>query len=336
MTENTKTAVAAKVAIITRTKDREIILRRTAACVMAQTYPDIVWVVVNDGGAREHVDSLADSVRDAGREVIVVHHEKSMGRPAAANAGIRANGCPWLMLLDDDDTIAPLFVERCMDSLEQSEFPCAGVAVWSDIVHERICEDKIVITATRPGYHPTEASFITLLHTNPFPPASFVFSRKGWEAAGCFDERLNCSEDWNFNQRLLIEGQIGIIPEVLAFVHHRVDAEYKDSAYANTMVHGLDAHYRYYLFWRDELIRNELRSGRLGLGQLNLFAFDHHRILEFITQTHALVARIDALVTNLDNLIRKIIAPLRAVVHAARKVSNGLKSVLKKLASFLP
>jgi len=277
MSSNTHTinVTTPRVAIVTRTKDREITLRRTAQSVMDQTYPHILWVLVNDGGSSAHVNRLADTVRESGWEVLVVHHEESKGRPAAANAGIAANSCPWLLLLDDDDTIAPSFVERCISYLQHSEFPCEGVATWSDIINERIEGNEIVTLKQERGHYPDEVSFITLFYTNTFPPAAFLFSRKGWESAGHFDERLHCSEDWNFNQRFLLSGRIGIIPEVLAFLHHRVEDYYCDSAYENTVVHGADKHHIYYAFWRDELLRKEIQSGMLGLGELNLLALNY-------------------------------------------------------------
>jgi len=320
--EDSNISFTAKVAIVTRTKDRELTLQRTAACVMAQTYPDILWVVVNDGGVRGHVDSLAAMVRESGRAVLVIHHEQSKGRPAAANAGIVANACPWIILLDDDDTVEPQFVKRCMDYLEQSEFPYEGVAVWTDIIHERICNDKIVSIGRYPGYQPTEVSFITLFYTNLFPPSSFVFSRKGWDVAGRFDERLHCSEDWNFNQRLLVAGPIGIIPEVLACLHHRIDSEYEGTVYANTVVHGLGEHQKYYQFWRDELIRNELRSGRLGLGQLNLLA-----LIYFNSQCMRIFSEIAA-------MTKEDIESVRLGTRAVLKLVSIFGKVLKKFALF--
>jgi glycosyltransferase involved in cell wall biosynthesis len=326
MPADRKEKVTAKVAIVTRTKDREVTLRRTAACIMAQTFSDILWVVVNDGGMRNHVDNIVDMVRNAGREVLVVHNEKSHGRPASANIGINSSICPWLVLLDDDDTIEPQFVERCMEYLECTEFSCEGVAVWSDIIHERIYEDKIVTVARYSGYHPDEVSFFTLFYTNPFPPSSFIFSRKGWEAAGYFDERFHCSEDWHFNQRFLFAGRIGIIPEILAFLHHRVGDEYKDTAYANTVIHEFDEHKRYGQIWCDEFLRNDLQSGRLGLGQLNLLArtyFYSRRAYDGIK-----------CFTGIDVLGKEDTESIRIVMRVILKILCILGKVLKRLKPF--
>lgn len=41
---------AGRVAVITRTKDRPVMLERCAESVLGQTYKDWVHVIVNDGG----------------------------------------------------------------------------------------------------------------------------------------------------------------------------------------------------------------------------------------------------------------------------------------------
>ena len=51
-----------KVAVITRTKDRTQLLRRTLECVLAQSYQDWVWVLVNSGDPAP-VDALWPSMR---------------------------------------------------------------------------------------------------------------------------------------------------------------------------------------------------------------------------------------------------------------------------------
>lgn len=52
-----------RVAVITRTKDRKILLRRALESVCGQTFQDFMWVVVNDGGNREEVDRIVEEAR---------------------------------------------------------------------------------------------------------------------------------------------------------------------------------------------------------------------------------------------------------------------------------
>ena len=48
------------VAVITRTRNRALLLRRAARSVERQTFRDFSWVVVNDGGDGEEVKPVPD------------------------------------------------------------------------------------------------------------------------------------------------------------------------------------------------------------------------------------------------------------------------------------
>lgn len=70
----------ARVTIVTRTKDRPLMLRRCVGSVLGQTFPDWLHVIVNDGGNPHLVRLLAaeHAARYAGR-VEVVDHAVSQG-----------------------------------------------------------------------------------------------------------------------------------------------------------------------------------------------------------------------------------------------------------------
>ena len=51
----------AKVAVITRTKDRSEFLKRAINSVLSQTFEDWLHVIVNDGGNSKTVDFLVQS-----------------------------------------------------------------------------------------------------------------------------------------------------------------------------------------------------------------------------------------------------------------------------------
>ena len=64
----------ARVAVITRCKDRPVFLRRAIGSVLTQTFDDWVHVIVNDGGDPAVVDTLVafhDDLYDG--RVKVVH-----------------------------------------------------------------------------------------------------------------------------------------------------------------------------------------------------------------------------------------------------------------------
>ncbi|MBU2090763.1 MAG: glycosyltransferase family 2 protein, partial [Alphaproteobacteria bacterium] len=89
------------VAIITRTKDRPILLRRAIDSVLAQHYSDWVHVIVNDGGDPAPVDGLLAGYMDAyaGR-LVRVDNPQSLGMEVASNRGIAASASRYLIIHD--------------------------------------------------------------------------------------------------------------------------------------------------------------------------------------------------------------------------------------------
>ena len=78
-----------KIAVITRTKIRPLLLPRAAESVLCQKAEGLVWVVLNDGGARSDVEAVVQDFRSkSDNEAIVVHNETSVGMEAASNIGI--------------------------------------------------------------------------------------------------------------------------------------------------------------------------------------------------------------------------------------------------------
>ena len=70
----------AKVAIVTRTKNRPIFLKRAIESVLSQTLEDWLHVIVNDGGDPATVDFLVRCEDNAyNRRVLVIHHMESQG-----------------------------------------------------------------------------------------------------------------------------------------------------------------------------------------------------------------------------------------------------------------
>lgn len=260
-----------KVGIVTRTKDRPLMLKRAARSVIDQTFKDFIWVIVNDGGDREAVDRIAGQAQESGVAIKVIHHSTSNGRPAAANRGIEACDAEYALLHDDDDTIDPTFLEKCVTFLGNESRYFNGVVVFSDIVEETLDGDSIRLVKVRSGYRPSIISFANLYGANLFPPIAFLFSRQAWAEVGKFNEALNYSEDWFFNQQYLSRFSIGILPVVLAHYHIRASLMDPSDIYSNTVVAGANDHRQHREDWTNRLIREDIVAGRLGLGQLNLY-----------------------------------------------------------------
>lgn len=268
MNASAPTQARPSVCVVTRTKDRPIMLPRAFESVRSQSYPDLVWVIVNDGGERAYVDAVADKGRAQGIDVRVVHHDESKGMEAASNAGVAACESDLVVIHDDDDSWHPDFLRVMTRSLD--ELPGhAGVVCHSMRIDERIeaqgAGERVVEASRRPFNSWLRSIYLhEISEENQFPPISFLFRREHWVRVGGFDESLPVLGDWDFNLKVLLNADIGVVPQVLANYHHRVAG----SAYANSVVGGVEKHVAYDAILRNRHLRNDIAAGRPGLGFL--------------------------------------------------------------------
>ena len=102
----------ALVSIIVRTKDRPELLEEALESISLQTYRPLEVVVVNDGGV--NVENILEKFESQELSIKYIHHPHSLGRAAAANAGLKRAEGVWLGFLDDDDLLLPRAVETLL------------------------------------------------------------------------------------------------------------------------------------------------------------------------------------------------------------------------------
>ncbi|MEM7567183.1 MAG: glycosyltransferase, partial [Pseudomonadota bacterium] len=245
------------VAIITRTKNRPLLLRRAAESVARQTYPNLVWVVVNDGGDEAPVrETIAASGVDR-RRIALVSNARSLGMEAASNAGIARSESDYLLIHDDDDALHPEFLARTVGFLEGEGAHYGGAITHSVYVSEEI-RDGAVIEHDRSGYQDWVRSvhFAEMAVGNFFPPVAFLYRRSVLEDIGGYNEALPVLGDWYFNLAFLLRSDIGVIPSPLAYYHHRDrgDAS-RFGVYANSVIGGVSKHEEYQPILRNGFAR---------------------------------------------------------------------------------
>ena len=101
---------------------------------------------------------------------------------------------------------------------------------------------------------------------NVFPPISFVYKREIFAKTGYYREDLPVLGDWEFNLRFMRLYDIYVIPEELAFYHHRI--EEKEGKYSNSVVKDDSKHKFYDALIRNELLRQDLDYNSMGIGHL--------------------------------------------------------------------
>lgn len=257
-----------KVAVITRTRNRPLLLPRALDSVLGQTFDDWIHVIVNDGGDPAVVDRLvAERAGRYGGRLHVIHNNASRGMEAASNQGVEASSSCFIVIHDDDDAWRPEFLRKTVGYMEaNAAFPkLAGVISHTKRVIETIRGERIKTVACDDfNSWVTTVHLFRMLAENMFPPISFLFQRDALAKIGPFREDLPVLGDWEFNVRFLQSFEIGVLGECLACYHHRQPEGAVE--YGNSVVDRSDQHQNYSALLRNEWLRQELNGGSTGIG----------------------------------------------------------------------
>ncbi len=253
-----------KVAIITRTKDRPILLERAARSVASQTFTDFVWVVVNDGGDLDGLFYILKNSAVPLHKIVLCSNEKSVGMEAASNIGIKASSSEYIVIHDDDDSWQPNFLQKTVDFLEsKSGKKYGGVITHSVYISEEIAGNKVIEWGRWPYQDWVQHIQLSeLIVENFFPPIAFLFHRAICEKIGLFDENLPVLGDWDFAIRFLMRADIGVLVEPLAHYHHRDRGN--SGTYSNSVIGGVSKHIEYNAILRNKYIRGSVSNPEWG------------------------------------------------------------------------
>lgn len=254
----------AKIAVITRTKDRSVFLRRAVQSVADQTYDDYVHVIVNDGGDAAVVDEIIQSLEPNVRARIELFHrsEPSNAPDTIFNECIDRVKSDYVAVLDDDDTWHKDFLEQVTKCLDDTK-SIGGVVVRTDKVIERLTGDSLqTLKAERLLPDLQAVSLYRQFIDNQLMTNAFVFRRDAYEKIGKYDESLPVVADWEFGIRFLQEYDVEFIDPgfALANYHHRTGT--KDNSFAR------HSHRKYVTRVANKYLREDLKKGALGVGYI--------------------------------------------------------------------
>ncbi|WP_108259188.1 glycosyltransferase family 2 protein [Mangrovicoccus ximenensis] len=273
------------VAIVTRTKDRPVLLERAMRSVADQTWRNYHWVIVNDGGNRQVVEEIIERSPIDRRRITLVSNDRSVGMEAASNLGVRAVDTEFVVIHDDDDRWNPEFLERCVGFLSSPKAVSAGfegvlTRAWR--VSEEIRDGEVIHHGQTP-FNPwvNDVTLFQMAIGNFFAPISFVYRRSVYDAIGGYHEKLPVLGDWRFNIEFLARANIGFIDEYLSYYHHR-DVGTGASiggVYQNSVIGGRSVHAEYFPVVVNDLIRDQTLPPSVAtvLGQAHLVRILEHR-----------------------------------------------------------
>lgn len=260
------------VGIVIRTKNRAVLLKRALESVLSQTHQNWELVVVNDGGESGPVDHLVALYQNRwnGR-LKVIHNPSSLGMEVASNLGLECLHTDLATIHDDDDSWSPEFLRRIISTyvIRKKQFPnVGGVACHANCVWETVEGNVVRVDRVEPYNQHQPAGFIPLsrmIQQDLFPPIVFVFELNTCKQIGMFDSALAVLGDWDFHLRFLLKKDVWLLSETLAFYHHRLNAT---GALGNSIFSDLDKHKLYRGYLDNKWLREDLISGKLGVGAM--------------------------------------------------------------------
>ena len=323
-----------RVTVVTRTRNRPLMLKRAVQSVGAQSFQDLELVIVNDAGSTAPVESALESAPEWLRErTRVVTNETSHGREAALEDGLAVSSCEFFAIHDDDDSWEPGFLAACVAHLD--EHPGHGaVATRCDLISETVSEEGL--TEVNRGILAPDRESWTLIDTmvaNYVPPISQLIRREVADRIGHWDGNLLTQADWDFNLRLLATSPVGFIDgEPLAHWHHR---DSTDESVGNSVVVDAVHHRTDNLAIRDRYARRSLDE--TGTGSLQNGPADPENLGLMLVSAeyyHRLEERLRLHEEKLDHqnaYLTQSIAQLHEAMHSLRFTIGDLHGSIRHI-----
>jgi glycosyltransferase involved in cell wall biosynthesis len=244
--------------------------------LIAQTYPDIELVVVDDGSHDDTVALVREKLRkDFRKSWQIVELGANRGPSAARNAGLRAASGSWVQYLDSDDFMATTKLELQMAYCARASSEVAHVhSPW------RMCYiDAGEVTFAGPHAEPREqisAPVMCLVGGDRPLHAAGLTRRSVLDQIGGFEESLRFWECEEVNVRIAKVGRIELVPSSEPAYLWRM---HRDKIY----IGGTEARYRsapVALSWMEQILK---AADDRPLNQLDLTAADRTCLLDDCT-----------------------------------------------------
>jgi glycosyltransferase involved in cell wall biosynthesis len=179
---------------------------------LAQTYPNIEVIVVDDGSTDNSLEVLE---RYQGRIKLI--QQKNSGVCVARNRGVEESTGEYIAFLDADDVWLP---EKL--SVQMQGFQASTKAVFSNCGMRLIDLDGECVGTLTEGKSGDVSTYLLSFDGPAVVGAAStgIVSRKVFESVGGFDPRLSTAADWDFCFRVAQLGEFIFEPQIL--VNYRI------------------------------------------------------------------------------------------------------------------
>lgn len=210
----------ALVTIITPTYNRADLLPETIESVLAQDYPNIEYIVLDDGSK----DNTVDILRTYTDARLRWDRHENMGETRTVNKGFGMATGEFIAVVNSDDPVLPGFIGTAVDYLQTHPEVLVAYPDW--VMIDEKSQPVREIDVLEYPYH-----CMLQFHHCPIGPGG-MFRRRALELAGGRDEHWRYVGDYEFWLRVGMHGRFARIPQKL--VTWRTHSGGATTAEANT------------------------------------------------------------------------------------------------------
>lgn len=112
------------VSIITPIYKSQDYIEACARSLFEQTYRDIEYIFVDDAGGDNSIPILEKIIKDYPQrhdQVKIIHHDNNRGSAMARESGMMAAHGHYIIHVDSDDTVSPLFIEHLVKAVIEND-----------------------------------------------------------------------------------------------------------------------------------------------------------------------------------------------------------------------
>lgn len=242
-------------------------LPRSVASVQAQTFPNWELIAIDDGSSDETLAWLKAQAEPRLR----IHAQTNRGVSAARNAGLGLARGEYIAFLDSDDTWAPSFMEKMLESLRANPHASLAYCGWQNLGKPGRQGEPFM----PPDYEvPEKISF--LVNGCRWPIHAALTQHCFIKEAGGFNKHISIGEDFLLWMEIGCFHPIVRVPENLAYYHHH-DGEQATKNRLRAALQTLAAQRIFLKRHPDIAKRLGARKVRdLTLGKLLSLGFDHY------------------------------------------------------------
>lgn len=203
--------------IIIPTHARPGLLRRTLQSLAAQSFPDFHAIIVDDvAPSTPPLDALAAL---QGRYTYVTRSSKP-GPAESRNAALALADRPWLLFIDDDDTMEPGHLAALAAHVQAQASPPDIVFHDFKVQNEdrTVMPPRLLDAAAALSIADASADSVHVLNRIP---NSCLLYRRELIADLRFDPSLTIYEDWDYLLACLQRGKLSYVPGINSVVIHK-------------------------------------------------------------------------------------------------------------------